>query len=93
MTDYTIMPLGPLAPNRHGEIAECPYCGKRGLKLEDFKDWEHSKEKEFVYIHSDDPQAIRTLEDDGRIVVEYVLNSVACPVRPISKTPTETPRE
>jgi hypothetical protein len=38
MTDYRKMPLGPVAPDRIGEIVECPYCHEHGLKVGDFKD-------------------------------------------------------
>jgi hypothetical protein len=32
MTDYTKMPLGPLAPDRIGEIVEFPYCHEHALR-------------------------------------------------------------
>ena len=41
-----------LAPDRTGEIVECPHCHEHALKVEDFKDpMSGSKEKETIYIH------------------------------------------
>jgi hypothetical protein len=86
------MPLGPLAPNRHGEIAECPHCGRRGLKLEDYKDsTSGSAEKEFIYIHQEGLQLIRR-EENGRLVEIVQTLADACPIKIKLKSLEETPR-
>jgi hypothetical protein len=93
MTDYRKMPLGPVAPDRIGEIVECPYCHEHGLKVGDFKDpTSGSKEKEFIYIHVESGVLIRTVEN-GRTVEKVETVTQACPVRVKSKSPEETPVE
>jgi hypothetical protein len=92
MIDYTNMPLGPLAPNRHGKIADCPHCGRRGLELEDFKDpMSGSTEKELIYIHREGSQLIRR-EENGRLVELVQTLADACPIKFKPKSVEETPR-
>jgi hypothetical protein len=91
MTDYTSMPLGPLAPNRQGEITECPHCRRRGLKLEDYKDpMSGSTEKEFIYIHREGSRLIRR-EENGRLVEIVQTLADACPIKIKPKSLEETP--
>jgi hypothetical protein len=93
MTDYRTMPLGPVAPNRIGEIAKCPHCGEHGLKVEDFKDpASGSKEKETIYIHFEDTLP-RPKTEDGRTGEEFEIVTLACPIRLKPKSPEETPLE
>jgi hypothetical protein len=92
MNDYTNLPLGPLAPNRQGEIADCPHCGRRGLKLEDFKDPKSgSLEKESIYIHQEGARLIRR-EENGRPVEIVLTTADACPTKIKPKALEETPR-
>jgi len=89
-TDYRNMPLGPLAPDRIGEIVECPHCRQRGLKVEDFKDpTSGSTEKETIYIHVEGGVMIQEMEN-GRIVERFETVSQACPVKIKPKSPEET---
>jgi hypothetical protein len=91
MTDYTNLPLGPLAPNRIGKIAECPHCKRRGLELEDYKDpTSGSTEKELIYIHREGARLIRR-EEHGKIVEIIQTLADACPIRLKPKTPEENP--
>ncbi len=80
MTDYTKMPLGPLAPGRIGEVVKCPYCGERGLELEDFKNPAISKEKETIYLH------FITIEKAETVMI-------ACPHRIKRNSPEEIPHK
>jgi hypothetical protein len=93
MTDYRKMPLGPLAPNRIGEIVECPHCHERGLKVEDYADpTSGSKEKEAVYIHLEGSVLTRKVEN-GRTVQKLETVTQACPVKVKPMSPVETPLE
>jgi hypothetical protein len=75
------MPLGPLAPDRIGEIVECPHCHEHALRVEDFKDpMSGSKETETIYIHCEGMVLQRKLEGDG-LVEEYLTTTKACPVK------------
>jgi hypothetical protein len=91
MTDYRKMALGPVAPNRIGEVVECPYCHERGLKVEDFKDpTSGSLEKVAIYIHLLRGVLTRTVEN-GRTVEKLETETLACPVKVKPKSPEETP--
>ena len=93
MTDYTRMPLGPLAPDRMGEIVECPYCHRNGLKVQDFKDpASGSKEKETIYIHAEGAAPVWVVEN-GRTVETTELVTQACPAKIKPKPREETRRE
>ena len=93
MTDYRKMPLGPVAPDRIGEIVECPHCHERGLKVEDFKDsTSRSLEKETIYIHLESAVLTRNVEN-GRIVEKLETTMQACPVKVKPKSPEEIPHE
>jgi hypothetical protein len=90
MTDYRNMPLGPVSPDRIGEIVECPYCHERGLKVDDFKDpISGSKEKETIYIHSENAVLHRRVEN-GRTIEEYEIRTNTCRVR-TKPNPSQTP--
>ena len=92
MTDYTKMPLGPLAPDRIGEIVECPYCHEHALRVEDFKDpMSGSKEMETIYIHCEGMVLQRKLEGD-ELVEEYLTTTKACPAKDNPKSSKETQR-
>ena len=81
MTDYRKMPLGPMAPDRIGEIVECPHCHERGLKVEDFKDPDSgSFEKETVYVHVESGLR-RQMIEHGRTVYEFETIVLACPIK------------
>ena len=92
LTDYTKMPLGPLAPDRIGEIVECPHCHEHTLKVEDFKDpMSGSKEKETIYIHCEGMVLQRKSEGD-RLAEEYLTTTKACPVKDNQESSEKTQR-
>jgi hypothetical protein len=92
MTDYTKMPLGPLAPDRIGEIVECPYCHEHALRVEDFKDpTSGSNKMETIYIHYEGMVLQRKLEGDGP-VEEYLTTTKACPAKDNPEPSKETQR-
>lgn len=92
MTDYTKMPLGPLAPDRIGEIVECPYCHEHALRVEDFKDpMSGSKEMETIYIHCEGMGLQRNSQGDG-LVEEHLTTTKACPAKDDPKSSKETQR-
>jgi hypothetical protein len=82
MTDYRNVPLGPYAPDRIGEIVECPHCHEHGLKVDDFKDAASgSIEKETIYIHFEDARLRLVEGESGKTVEEYETITNACRVK------------
>jgi len=81
MLDYREMPLGPLAPDRIGDVITCPNCGERGLHIDDYVNpMSRGTEKEPICLHFIEPVPHIKIENNRTFVsIEFVEHKCAIP--------------